>query len=359
MRPRPDSDLDGLARALEREYPDIAPVASIAPMDVPLVSSRIYTLETARGTLCAKVPGYARRLGQPSDELQSEWTLILDLQDRLHARGVPVEETLRTRSGALAIEHAGRLCRVVRHVPSRPFTGSDPDLRAAGRALGLFHAAGRDTIEADPALAAGVRARLVRDMPLADSLAAWPDLRAELLRADLTDRHPGCRDLAAEFAEIRRAVDGRIDPLCRRAAQRLGGLPATPSGLGHYDYHPANVLFRASGSPVILDLEQIAIGPLVKCAALGATRFAMEACRVAPGRDERAAAAAFVGGWTEAFPAGAVAVARIPDWIRLYELEKILRILRRALAGSVVPAMVRKILTHHLPLCERADEFRS
>ena len=291
MHAPPDSDLAELARTLERDYPDIAPVTVVAPMDVPLVSSRIYTLQTARGALCAKIPEYARRIGQSAEDLRAEWSLILELQDRLFGRGVPVEEVLRTRSGGLAIEHAGRLCRVVRLVPSRPFAGNDADLRDAGRALGLFHAAGRDVLDADPALAAGVRARLVRDMPLAESLAAWPDLRAELLRTDLADRHPGCRDLVAEFAAIRDAVDGRIAPLCGWSDARLRDPPGTPQGLGHYDYHPANVLFRADGPPVILDLEQIATGPLVKCAALGATRFALEACRLDPARDKRAAAA--------------------------------------------------------------------
>jgi len=194
-------------------------------------------------------------------------------------------------------------------------------------------------------------------MPLPDSLEVWPELKEGLRRADLPDRHPACRDLATEFAEIRCAVDGRIDPLCGWAKARLRDLPATPAGLGHYDYHPANVLFRPSEPPVILDLEQVAAGPLVKCAALGVTRFAMEACRLAPGRDERDAAATFLDGWRAAFPVDDAVVAQIPDWIRLYELEKALRILRRALAGNVYPAMVRKILTHHLPLCERAARF--
>lgn len=358
MIPYTAEETADLARALEREYPDLGPVTAIAPMDVPLVSSLIFTVETARGAFCAKIPGYTRRIGQPAADLRAEWNLVLEVQDRLRARGVPVEDLCRTRSGALAFEHLGRFCRVVRFVPSRPFSDSDADLRDAGRALGAFHAAGRDLLAADPALADEVRLRLVRDMPLDDSFAAWPDLRAGLLRLDPSALPPAAREVAAELAEIRGSVDSRIAPLCRRAQARHRDMPAVPEGLGHYDYHPANVLFRAAEPPLVLDLEQIAIGPLAKCTALGVTRFALAACRANPSRDERAAAAAFVRGWTETFADGADAVPHLPDWILFYELEKTLRILRRTLAGDVYPPMVRKIVTHHLPLCERADSFR-
>ncbi len=359
MPPTTAEETAALARAIEREYPDLAPVSAVAPMDVPLVSSLIFTVASARGTFCAKIPGYARRIGQSADDLRAEWELVLEVQHRLHARGVPVEELLRTRAGAFSFEHQGRLCRVVRHIASRPFSGSEADLRDAGRALGAFHAAGRDMLAADPALAGGIRLRLVRDMPLADSLAAWPGLRTELLRMDPAALPPAAREVAVELAALRDAVDTRLGPLCQRAEGSLRTTPGEPVGLGHYDYHPANVLFRDAAPPVILDLEQIAVGPLAKCAALGVTRFAMAAGLADPSRDERSAAAAFVGGWVETFPDGAHAVARIPDWILLYELEKTLRILRRTLAGNVYPPMVRKILTHHLPLCERADRFGS
>jgi len=358
MFPATAEETAGLARALEREYPGLAPVTAIEPMRVALVSSLIFRVEAGGGAYCAKLPGYTRRIGQTDEDLRAEWTLVLEAQARLLALGVPVEDLLRTRSGDPVFEHRGRLCRVVRFVPSRPFSGSDADLRDAGRALGAFHAAGRVLLASDPALAAGIRHRLVRDMPLAGSLAAWPDLRAGLLRLDPAALPDKAREVAAELAGIRDSLDTRIAPLCRRAEARLRDMPAGPEGLGHFDYHPANVLFRDAAPPLVLDLEQIAVGPLAKCAALGATRFAMAARDADPSRDERAAAAAFVRGWIETFPGGAPAVAQIPDWILLYELEKTLRILRRTLAGDVVPPMVRKIVTHHLPLGERAGSFR-
>lgn len=347
--------MNTLIRFIESGYPALGPVRSVEPMDVSSKSSRLYLIDSASGDFCLKIPEYERRQGQPQEEHWADWRCIHAVRTRLHQRNVPVEEVLANREGDWLTPHEGNPSWVTRYLKHRPYRGGSDALRSAGRALGIFHTEGLRLLDQETAaLINELRTRLVRDMPLAESLAAYPALKDDLRHDDLLQRRGIPSALEPEFALIRDALEETIDPLCRWAAAHLRKPHRAQCGLAHNDYHPDNVLFGLDGRLTILDLEQLSIGPLIKCTALAVTRFALGQDAM----DETSAARAFLDGYRQTGPLDTEELRLLPDWIRLYELEKILRILRRTLSGNVYAPMVRKIATHHLWLCRHADRFQ-
>lgn len=342
---------------LETTYPALAPIQSVEALDAPLVSSRIYQVRCPRGIYCLKIPGYARSQGESPSERRAAWQLIHEVRRQLRNQGVSMEDVLPTHDDQLLTEYDGHICWLTPYYDHRPFAGTETDVRHAGHALGAFHAAGLRVLGERPDLRDAIRARLRRDMPIQDSLKAYPDLRRELHHPDFAERYPHCRPVLSDLEHIREAWADVVDPLGHWAAQRLRQPLQAQTRLTHNDFHPANVLFLHGNDIVILDLEQMGEGPLVKCMALALTRFTLETLKLQPNADASAAIQAFHSGYAQAFSLPSSDLKQLPDWIRLYELEKILRILRRALAGEVYPAMIRKIITHHLHLCREADRF--
>ena len=155
---------------------------------------------------------------------------------------------------------------------------------------------------------------------------------------------------------IKESFDTVVLPVCRWASEQPTGATG-PLSLTHNDFHPANLLYAEDGAR-ILDLEQMTVGPRLKCLALAVSRFTMQAEQLAPGTTRPAAMAALLEGYRSECGLDAVDEAAIPDWIRLYEAEKILRIVRRFLGSGQYPAMLRKVVTHHIPLCQKAHQFR-
>ncbi len=345
-------------RALfEKHYAHLGTVLSIAPLDVAVVSSRLFLVRTHSGAFCLKVPLYERVIGEAQETAHANWLLIHDLRARLLDRGVPVEEVVASSSGHELNRADNHLFWATPYYPNHPFEGHPEELTLAGAALGQFHCEGHAIVQDDDALAARVRTRLVRDMPLAESLDLLPDLMSTLFDDHLYETHPHCQPLRDTMEAIRHDFDATVVPVCRWAVQQLPEIVDGDAVLTHNDFHPANLLFLKDGGIRILDLEHVTVGPRLKCLALAVSRFTTEACRIRPALSLSRAVAALLDGYRREGYLTSADEALIPDWIRFYETEKILRILRRFLLSGQYPAMVRKIVSHHMPACQNADEF--
>jgi hypothetical protein len=107
----------------------------------------------------------------------------------------------------------------------------------------------------------------------------------------------------------------------------------------------------------MLDLEQTRLGPLLKCLGFSLCRFSFESRRLGGTRGIGEGTAAFMQGYLAEHGLTRSQLALIPDWIRAYELEKVLRILRFYLFDGLYPQNVRKLLTHHIPLVREAASY--
>jgi len=157
--------------------------------------------------------------------------------------------------------------------------------------------------------------------------------------------------------EIREAYARDVKPALAMWQQTRATL--TPDlCLTHNDFHPANVLYRPDDAPpVMLDLEQTRLAPCSNAWDSRSAGSASSRCDWAALAVLAKARDAFIDGYMAEHPLTRQQLSLIPDWIRAYELEKVLRILRLYLFDGLYPQNVRKLLTHHIPLVREAAKY--
>lgn len=344
------------ARALlGRHYRGLGEILDCEVLPVAVVSSEIFRFVTASGVFCLKIPRYRKVASHAGTAAEHEgWSLIADVRCRLHADGVPVEEGIRSDGGLFLERDGDAYAWVTRFIPNQPFAGTGEQLALAGGVLARFHVAGRRLLDSETGLKERIRARLFRDMPLEESLAHVEDVEAALADPDLCRSRPHCRLLAGTLEKVRRMYEESVKP--RIPDFRLDAGWAVREDLVHNDFHPGNILFRGDGA-VMLDLEQMTVGARLKCLSFALGRFAFESVRIGAQKDVGCAARIFADGYAAEGPLSEGDRLSVPFWMRAYELEKILRILRKFLAEGAFPQNVERLVTHHIPLFAGADAY--
>lgn len=348
---------DQLLEVLNCYRGSIGEVRHIAVLEVPVVSSVVYRVDTDTGKYCLKVPlyGKVKKKAGTEEELES-WRLIANLRQKLYEKGVLVEEQVAADDGSLVLKHGAHYYWVSRYYESTPFTGNPDQLVVAGLVLGSYHAMGRELMAEDRSLCDRVARHLYRDMPLDESLKTVTELEAALFDRDLPKHYPHCVQVADVLEDVKRLYKKEVKP--KLAEFRHAKMDATRDSLVHNDFHPGNILFRPDGrEAVILDLEQATIGPQMKCVSFSLCRFSFEARKAGGVRSVRDGARSFVEGYCKTNALSAEELASVPFWIQRYELEKILRILRKFIFEGLYPQNVRRLVTHHIPIFRDADQF--
>lgn len=187
-----------------------------------------------------------------------------DVHHHLHARGVPVPELIRARSGASYFDAGeGRgpahgVYEIYRFVRGDRYQRSPAQAHGAGLLLSAFHHATDELTLDAPSALGGYHAR-------ADLAGALEAVRERL---DDPRARPICRSMLATY---------------QLAADRAEGLGVSksPGGVVHADWHPGNMVFAPpnlrTSSPVlaIVDLDSVRVGPRVLDVANGALQFAV------------------------------------------------------------------------------------
>lgn len=351
-------DVEEAKAVLRLHYASLGKVRSIGLLSAKVVSSEIFRFVTEKGTFCLKIPLYRKiqSRGGTKQEYDS-WLLIAELRDRLYDAGAPVERGVRSAGGNLVQRYGGTYCWVSPYYPSDPFQGTQEQIVAAGGVAARFHEAGRCLLKIDPSLQEKIRGLLFRDMPLSDSLTHLSEIVDSLADPSLPLHKPHCRPLIATLAEVCRQFDTEVRPhiseiqACHADAENEG------DSLVHNDFHPGNILYvSGTDEALMLDFEQMTVGPRMKCLAFSLCRFCFESemCR---GQAVPEAVLSFVAGYREHGEITDEQLRSLPHWIRSYELEKILRIVRKFLSDGSFPQNVERLLTHHIPVFVTADRF--
>ena len=353
----PGVETDSIAVFLAENFPEIGTVAMVEKMDVPATSSVLYKVTASCGIYCFKTPSYKKRVGATEADFAAEWTLINRLRDKMRDYGAILEESIYDRNGNAFSVGGGKCRMLVRYYEPGVFTGSDVQLRKAGELLGAFHCAGRKLLRNEPGLWKDSVKNLVRDMPLGESAGMIIQLRADLNASDLCVRRSHCAAMRNVLEDVRQQFAGISDDEVRETANEVSGL-ASDETVTHNDFHPGNILFVKGGeAAVMLDLEQMRPGPRLKCLSFSICRFAFEAVRANGQADIKTGVRSYAEGYSSREILSGRDKNLIGKWIRAYELEKILRILRKFIYDGLYPDNVRKLLTHHIPIFRNADQF--
>jgi Ser/Thr protein kinase RdoA (MazF antagonist) len=351
-------DIGEVKAALRLHYSGLGKVRSIEVLPVKVVSSEIFSFVTEKGSFCLKVPRYRKVQSRGGTEQEYEsWLLVADIRDKLYDAGVPVERGVRSDGGNLVERYGDAYCWVSPFYPSDPFRGTPEQITAAACVSARFHVAGRRLLKIDTGLREKITGLLFRDMPLSDSLARLDETCETLANPTLSLHKPHCIPLTSTLAEVRRRFDAEVRPHISEVKACQADAGKEEDSLVHNDFHPGNVLYTSgTDEALMLDFEQMTIGPRMKCLAFSVSRFGFES-EVCHGQSVPEAVRSFVRGYRRHGEISEEQLRSLPNWIRSYELEKILRILRKFLADGSFTQNLERILTHHIPVFAGAGRF--
>ncbi len=313
-----------LRAVLEKHYRTALPsVTAIERFGEPTVASVVYHLRTDAGSFILKLSNW--RGTDPT--AVREQTLVLELADAFRAHGLPVAETIHTDAGALLVTDGERAVTVQRFLQGEHFSGSDAELAAAGRGLGMFHAIGLRLPETDPTLAARVAAEIAIEKPYSDCVEKWSErMRADLLNDPFhkSSNTPHCA--RASVCDLLRETITTIDRLIARIDSAWATLPAPlPAGIIHNDFHPNNGLYRDGALVAVLDFELVCNERLVIDIANSMMRHIANVAINRSGADLEAASEIFLQAYAKERPLSVAERKAIPVAMLEREMQRVLR----------------------------------
>lgn len=315
---------ESISTVLKKHYQRTLPaVTAVERFGEPTVASVVYHLRTAEASFILKLSNW--RGTDPT--AVREQTLVLELANAFRVHRLPVAETIPTDAGALIAADGERAAIVQRFVKGEHFSGSDAELIAAGRGLGVFHAIAARLGETDPVIAARVVAEITIEKPYPDCVRQWNErMRADLLndafhKSETTPhcaRAPVCDLLRETIPTIDRLI-GEMDSAWAALATPL------PTGIIHNDFHPNNGLYANGSLVALLDFELVCNERFVIDLANSMMRHIANVGINRPDADLRTATETFLRAYEQERPLSADERKVIPFAMLEREMQRLLR----------------------------------
>lgn len=295
---------------------DIGAVAAVRALDRGAGRSRKAIVDTRSGRFVLKM--------RPVEPKMTERVLRAHaVQRSLASAGFPLAVPMPDESGRTLVATELGLCELMPFVEGHSPRGNLGEVREAGAGLARLHALLRDTPQAGGAPAITFHNR--RDvLATCDALAADASL-----------------DLAHDMPAIRSLYERAASAVATAGWERW---PVQPV---HGDWHPGNLLFAESHTPILaaaLDFDGIRTAPRIDDLASAAVQFALRQDREAPeGVIDAEHLAAFAEGYRSADTQEFVAdAARCMPWAMAEAViaEAIGRIVRRGGEPTLAKTLV-------------------
>ena len=325
-----------VAALVERAFPIVGAIHSIVPHEGGRSSNPHFVVDGAGGRFFLKQIKDASALY--ADDGISRLRTIARATHELSLAGLPVEHVVTASAGDHVVEAAGSAFRLFQFLNARTFDGSESDAGQAARALALFHRCGREALAPDThALVAAFRF----PYPLAQTAQRFAALVIGARKsAEAGGPHAAAYQAVVDDAQL----IGRALARALKSSTASGG---PGDVLVHLDLHPDNVLFDGAGDAILIDLDNMMIGPRMKCMAFAISRFA-----TAIGEDDVRRS---IDRWLHAADIGDLHEGAILDGMVALEVEKILRILARVDDTGAYEHFVDNIPTRHIPALVRLE----
>jgi len=309
-----------------RRWPRLgAPLAVEAlPFDAR-VSNRHFRVQTPAGTFLLKQlrdPNALYGTERGTERLET----VARCVEALGTAGLPVEQLEPSGDGSRLVIEEGVVLRVFRFIAGRGYDGSPQDRAAAARAQRRLHDEGEAALPAE--LLQALR-QFGPAFPIAETAPHVDEAFGFL------------RKLADPEAEPILRHESYIRDVLRRTL--AAGPPPLDSCLVHLDLHPENVIFE-NGRALLIDLDNLLWGPRFKCVAFSVMRFTPGDASIRDALHE----------WLAAYAAPDRAADTI-RWMRLIELEKILRIVLRVARTGAYANFLPNVATRHVPSLQRLE----
>ncbi|MGV3757279.1 MAG: phosphotransferase enzyme family protein [Verrucomicrobiota bacterium] len=184
----------------------------------------------------------------------TKWKDRLLFQQRVAQCEPLVPATIPADLGALGLEQAGIVCRLLEFRTGDVFSGSQPELISAAQGLAQLHSHIRSLPGGSPV------------SPLYDHLT--PDESAKVLSA--LDGPLGTTPFGQQVKHLMTTV---LPPVTV-AVEEIERSSFLPVDWVHRDFHPGNALFAQGRLTAILDLDSLATDFRMQAVAFAASRFA-------------------------------------------------------------------------------------
>ncbi len=303
------------------EYGRLGCLFGLRAIEAP-ASNQHYEARTASGRFFVKVVADPDALygGEGFQRL----AIVSRAVHELGAAGLPIEAIVAADRGDFVVRAGQAAVRVFHWLNSRPFVGGKDDLMAIASVLGRFHSRGLG--------------------------ALTPETTADLISIARSayDLEP-TRDQIGEIQEFVQAkISVKMGVSLFEAKAATHELPVNPGALVHNDAHPGNVMFGQDGAVTLIDFDSLNVGPVAKCAAFSILRCSI---RMPADRNPISLSTA-TAEWLQHYSKESsldLSPSILWRWMLFLELEKIVRIARRAMVSEKYEHFLGNISERHFP----------
>jgi len=301
----PESEVEGLSRAVSGHYPHICKgVADAQEVIAHECNNKNYQVRTQRGSKLPKLL-LKKFVALRDPKRISE---ILGVIDYCHAQGAKVPRLLKTDAGELFFKEGDSYYCAFEFYEGHHFSGSVDELRSAAQGLASLH----------KVLEGYDRTLRRRENELYQSLT---DDELEKVRAILGG------EAKEDFA---RAVLDNLDEISKlynETEERLSSADL-PRQLIHNDFHIMNGLFRGGELVVILDFDSVGTGEKARDVAFSCYRFSRHTRKGLTGEGMIPRASEFLDNYRSQNPLTEEEVRAIPTLLTHEALKRVSYILR-------------------------------
>ncbi|OGF70082.1 hypothetical protein A3H65_04165 [Candidatus Giovannonibacteria bacterium RIFCSPLOWO2_02_FULL_45_14] len=178
------------------------------------------------------------------------------ISEALRERDVAIPKVFLSRSKSYTVSTDLGLVNILEFVAGDHFTAGEEEFISAGKALGIFHHAGKKYLDKYPDQGAAINKVIPVQMPYEESREIYWQIKRDLLSHKACAFPKVCEALKNNLSDLERAMEF-IDNSGVNSRERL-------SGIIHNDFHTNNALFKKDGSfAAFLDIDQVGVGPFV------------------------------------------------------------------------------------------------
>ena len=319
-------------------------VRDVRPPDGKADSSQVFIVTTEEaGEVVLKASfwyqGFAKN---PIEALETVYQTIHALAER----GLPIQRAYKNGAGRFVSDVEGIPWVTLTYFSGKPFSGTEEEFAATGKALGLFHKTGAAYLNEVPPMRKAITEKVPVEKPYEESRDLY---LTKGFRELLEKPHIGCGN--GSVCDVVRQAIPLIDETITFIDSSFKEVGSLTASILHNDFSHANGLYHEDGSfGGFLDADQLGVGPAVFDIGNTLASFATEFLKKGTVKELEIRVGLFLLQYHSVWPLREKEYALILAATQRWDIQRVLRTMRRHhFEDNRLPDLVPKVSSRFLP----------